>query len=73
MSCRARRSRRYALGKTLNADETQSLLDGLVLAGWLREITNMTAGRPQKRWVANPKLFSEGRSERAERSGSPTP
>jgi Protein of unknown function (DUF3987)/Primase C terminal 2 (PriCT-2) len=54
--------RRYALGKTLNADETQKLLDGLVLAGWLQEITNMTGGRPQKRWVANPKLFSEGRS-----------
>jgi Protein of unknown function (DUF3987)/Primase C terminal 2 (PriCT-2) len=62
--------RRYALGKTLDANATQKLLDDLVKAGWLRQVTNMTAGRPNRRWLANPKLFLEGRSERSERSES---
>ena len=62
--------RRYALGKTLDADGTQELLDDLVRAGWLRPVTNTTPGRPNRRWVANPKLFSEDGSGRSERSES---
>jgi hypothetical protein len=62
--------RRYALGKTLDADGTQQLLDDLVRAGWLRPVTNTTTGRPNRRWVANPRLFSEDGSERSERSES---
>jgi hypothetical protein len=49
--------RRDALAQSLDADQTQNLLDGLVKAGWLRRVTTRTAGRPIYRWKVNPTLF----------------
>src|SRR5262249_18436118 len=42
--------RRDALNQSLDADQTQELLDALVRAGWLRETTQQTAGRSIRRW-----------------------
>jgi hypothetical protein len=53
--------RRGALGQSLDADQTQNLIDGLVNAGWLREITKSagsSGGRPARRWLVNPMLFT---------------
>lgn len=56
--------RRDALGQSLDADQTQELLDGLIEAGWLRQITlqpgRHSGGRPRRRWVVNAKLFLSG-------------
>ena len=51
--------RREALSRRLNADEVQTLIDGLVRAGWLREVTAKAEGpgRPARRWEVNPELF----------------
>jgi hypothetical protein len=49
--------RQNALSHSLDAEQTQELLDALVKAGWLRETTTPTAGRSRRRWVVNPKLF----------------
>jgi hypothetical protein len=49
--------RRDALSRSLDADDTQSLLEGLVRAGWLRQEIHPTATRPKIRWNVNPKLF----------------
>ena len=54
--------RREALSQSLDADQTQVLLVALVKAGWLRETTTPTAGRPIRRWEVNPKLFSNAES-----------
>jgi hypothetical protein len=63
--------RREALGRRLDAEQTRSLLDGLVRAGWLRLVTTKTEGRSIHRWHVNPLLFSgvptPERSERSER------
>ena len=59
-------ARREALGQSLDADETQELLDRLVKAGWLRKIITQTDGRPKHRWEVNPKLFASN----AESAGS---
>jgi hypothetical protein len=66
--------RRDALGRRLDAEDTRTLLDGLVRAGWLKLVTTKTDGRAKHRWQVNPLLFSgtpeperSGRSER----GSP--
>jgi hypothetical protein len=50
--------RRDALGRTLNADATQSLLDHLEQAGWLSKTNSKPsgAGRPAHRWHVNPRL-----------------
>jgi hypothetical protein len=61
-------ARREALGQSLDADQTQSLLHRLVLAGWLRESITQTAGRPIQRWKVNPKLF-DAAAETAESAG----
>jgi hypothetical protein len=45
--------RRQALGQSLDADQTQHLLDGLVKAGWLREIATKTPGRTRRQWQVN--------------------
>jgi hypothetical protein len=58
-------ARRDALNQILDADQTQNVLDNLVKAGWLQEITTPTAGRTIRRWKVNPKLFSS-----AEAAGS---
>jgi hypothetical protein len=49
--------RREALGKTLDADQTQAVIDSLCDAGWLRLGTTMTPGRARHRWEVNPCLF----------------
>ena len=63
--------RREALGRRLDAEQTRSLLDGLVRAGWLKLVTTKTGGRAIHRWRVNPLLFSGAptpeRSERSER------
>jgi hypothetical protein len=51
-------ARRDALGQSLDADETQELLENVAKAGWLRRKTTETDGRPKHRWEANPKLFA---------------
>lgn len=52
--------RRDALSQRFDADEVQTVLDGLVRAGWLREVTTKAEGRgrPTRRWEVNPKLLS---------------
>ena len=52
--------RREALNQRLNANEVQALLDELVRAGWLREVTARAEGpgRPARRWEVNRRLFS---------------
>ncbi len=52
--------RRDALGQSLDADQTQGLIDSLVKAGWLRQVTAKTSGRARHRWTVNPKLFLKG-------------
>jgi Protein of unknown function (DUF3987) len=62
--------RRDALSQSLDADQVQDLIDGLVKAGWLRQITIRTPGRSRNRWEVNPKLFANdtaGSAESAER------
>ena len=51
-------ARRDALGQSLDADETQELLNGLAKAGWFRETTTPTDGRSKHRWEVNPLLFA---------------
>jgi hypothetical protein len=50
--------RQDALGRRLDAEQTRSLLDSLVRAGWLKLVTKKTAGRSLHRWQVNPQLFS---------------
>jgi len=54
--------RRDALSQRLNADEVQSIIDELVRAGWMQEVTARAGGpgRPARRWEVNPKLLSQG-------------
>jgi len=63
--------RREALGRRFDAEQTRTLLDGLVRAGWLKLVTTKTDGRAIHRWQVNPLLFSVApepeRSERSER------
>src|SRR6266540_3711801 len=67
--------RREALGRRLDAEQTRTLLDGLVRAGWLKLVTTKTGGRAIHRWQVNPLLFSgtpmPERSERSERGALP--
>jgi hypothetical protein len=51
--------RRTALTRSLDADTTERLLATLVRAGWLRLTTNLTGGRPSRRWQVNPKLLTD--------------
>jgi hypothetical protein len=47
-----------ALTRRLNADQVQTIIDGLARAGWLREVTAKAEGpgRPARRWEVNPRL-----------------
>jgi hypothetical protein len=54
--------RRQALGQSLDADQTQHLLDGLLKAGWMREIAIKTHGRTRRRWQVNPLIYSTAES-----------
>ena len=53
--------RRDALSQRLNADEVQTVVDELVRAGWMREVTAKAEGpgRPARRWEVNPNLLSQ--------------
>jgi hypothetical protein len=63
--------RRDALNQTLDAGQTEALLDVMSKAGWLRKTNTPTAGRPIRRWEVNPNLFgSAGSAERAESAES---
>jgi hypothetical protein len=46
------------LGRTLDSDQTQTLIDALAKSGWCKEIMNSRkeVGRPARRWTVNPKL-----------------
>lgn len=50
--------RRYALGKTVNAEETDEVIAQLESAGLLRFIDDArpSGGRPRRRWEVNPAL-----------------
>jgi hypothetical protein len=53
--------RRDALGRSLNAEETEELLRFLVRAGWLRETVNPSGpkgGKPARRWQVNQTLYA---------------
>ena len=54
--------RREALGRSMDADQTQQLLDGLGKAGWLRPTTTDTTGRRRHRWQVNPIIHSPAES-----------
>jgi hypothetical protein len=51
--------RREALGQGLDAEGTQTLLDGLARSGWVRPKTERPTGRgrPSLRWEINPRLL----------------
>jgi hypothetical protein len=63
--------RREAPGRHLAAEQTRSLLDGLVRAVWLWLVTTKTGSRAIHRWQVNSLLFfgapAPERSERPER------
>src|SRR6266446_908651 len=53
--------RRNALAGALDAKKTEELLFALVRSGWLRELkppVGPKGGKPLKRWLVNPILFS---------------
>jgi hypothetical protein len=61
--------RRDALAQSLDAKETEALLNSLVAAGWLKPMpTEQTGGRPIYRWSVNPILY--GGAESAENAES---
>jgi hypothetical protein len=50
--------RRDALSQSIDAEQTERLLEDLERAGWLRRETTPTAGRARHRWQVNEQLFS---------------
>jgi hypothetical protein len=59
--------RRDALSQSLNAEQTQALLDGLVKLRWLREVVikkGTGPGRPARRWAVNPRLYAGAENAR---------
>jgi hypothetical protein len=46
------------LGQSIDARQTEQLLQSLEQAGWLRRETAPTGGRPIHRWQVNPCLFA---------------
>jgi hypothetical protein len=46
------------LGQSIDARQTEQLLQSLEQAGWLRRETAPTGGRPIHRWQASPCLFA---------------
>jgi hypothetical protein len=63
--------RREALGQSLDAEQTQHLLDRLVKAGWLRRTSTVTGGRKRHRWQVNSKIHAAGTAETARRGLTP--
>jgi hypothetical protein len=51
--------RRDCLAQTLNASETQRVIEVLETGGWLRKTITSTGGRPKYRWDVNPRLLGE--------------
>jgi hypothetical protein len=51
--------RREALAQYLDATQTQNVIDGLVTAGWLRDVSDQKSGpgRKARRWAINPALW----------------
>jgi Protein of unknown function (DUF3987) len=63
--------RREALGQSLDATQTISLLEAMTRSGWMREKKaeiGPKGGRPARRWEANPALYNA----RPEQSGEQT-
>ena len=61
--------RRDALGQKLDAEQTADLLATLCNFGWMREEVSPPGpqgGKPVRRWLVNPKLFSNPTAETAE-------
>ena len=59
--------RREILSQRIDADQAQAIIDALVEAGWLREVTMKGhQHRPARRWQVNP-LLGAGRSGRLRR------
>jgi hypothetical protein len=53
--------RSQALSRSLDAQQTQQVLDGLTSSGWLRRVPEklrLGPGRPAHRWEVNPTLFA---------------
>jgi hypothetical protein len=66
--------RREALGQAIDAKKTETVLQQLEQAGWLRKETTPTAGRARHRWRVNDLLFSSERhAESAQSAGRVTP
>jgi hypothetical protein len=51
--------RRDCLAQTLNASETQTVIEALERGHWLRKTITSTRGRPKYRWEVNPRLLGE--------------
>jgi hypothetical protein len=49
--------RREALGQSLDAKQTEAVLEQLEQQGWLKEESTPTGGRPRHRWTVNERLF----------------
>src|SRR5258708_23258102 len=60
--------RRDALSQSLDAGQTEDLLDRMTAAGWLRPKVKKTAGRSRRRWQVNPRVFAPAKS--AQSAGS---
>jgi Protein of unknown function (DUF3987) len=66
--------RRDALSQSIDAEQTERLLEDLERAGWLRRETTPTAGRARHRWQANEQLFStHPHAQSAQSAESPPP
>jgi hypothetical protein len=63
--------RRDALSQSLDAEQTQEVIDALAKWGWLKEDSARTPGRTRRRWRVNPKLFFQGTAGSAESAESP--
>lgn len=63
----------HALTRSVDAEQTQAIIDGLTKSSWCREITQRTpaAGRPARRWAVNPALLSRVGNTGNTGNGSP--
>jgi hypothetical protein len=64
--------RRDALAGSLDADQTESLVEALIASGWLRAVavkpSGPSGGKPVRRWQVNPLLWAAESAETAETS-----
>lgn len=55
--------RRDALGGNVDSEQTRTLVDRMIVAGWLRkEPIIKTGGRPLERWTVNPRIFEPAKT-----------